>query len=228
VPAPGSTALIADDHELFRPGLAAIFRSDLGFANVIETGSFDTAMEHLGRNPDIAFASFDLSMPGMDGAVSLQGVREVFPSVQLVVVTGSIRREDILNALAAGVHGYVPKTLRIGEITRALQLVLEGFVFVPPSLPNLPLGPPSATWPIQSAAVKSPGAAVKSSKATDLTTRQREVLRLMAEGKSNKEIAQALDLAEGTVKAHVNALFRTLGVHNRVSAAAAIDQLGPN
>jgi DNA-binding NarL/FixJ family response regulator len=208
------TALIADDHELFRAGLGAMLKRDLGFSEVIETGSLDEAIEHLGRHA-ISLACFDLSMPGVGSAGNLQAVREGFPQVRLAVITASTRREDILLALTAGAHGYVPKTLRIGEIADALRLVLAGQVFVPPCLAQ-PLTPATGQG---RAAEKTPARTLK---AAELTLRQREVLRLMAEGKSNKGIARALDLAEGTVKVHVNALFRTLGVHNRVSAVGAI------
>jgi DNA-binding NarL/FixJ family response regulator len=214
-----SIAVVADDHDLVCASLAEMLRCELGFTSVIETGSFDDAVEQLGRAPEATLALFDLDMPGMHGAASLQSVREVFPAVRVAVITASTRRDDILLSLTAGVHGYVPKTLGMHEIAQALSLVLDGKIFVPPCVAELPSETrlrisTDATAPLQALTI------------ADLTLRQREVLHLMAAGKSNKEIARALHLATGTIKVHVNSLFRTLGVHNRVSAVAAAQANG--
>jgi DNA-binding NarL/FixJ family response regulator len=214
-----SVAVVADDHDLVCASLAAMLRCDLSFASVVEAGCFDDAVDQLGRAPEATLALFDLDMPGMHGAASLQSVREVFPEVRVVVITASTRREDILLSLTAGAHGYVPKTLCMREIAQALSQVLDGQIFVPPFVAELPPETrlrisADGTTPMQALTV------------ADLTLRQREVLHLMAAGKSNKEIARALHLATGTIKVHVNSLFRTLGVHNRVSAVAAAQANG--
>jgi DNA-binding NarL/FixJ family response regulator len=209
-----SIAVIADENEIVRAGLAAVLRSDLGFGRVVETGSYDEAVDCLGREPEAALAVFDFALPGMHGMVSLQSVRSVFPSVRVAVIADAARREDVLLALTAGVHGYVPKTLAIGQIAHALSLVVDGHISVPPSVADLPSGAPVPTQ----LANNAPKPATK---IADLTSRQREVLRLIAAGKTNKEIAHQLQLAEGTIRTHVYSLFRTLGVHNRVSARAA-------
>jgi DNA-binding NarL/FixJ family response regulator len=131
------------------------------------------------------------------------------------VITASELRQDVLRALAAGAHGYLPKTLGIDEIARALSHVLDGHVFVPPSFTDLPS---EARVPADLAK----RTAVPAVKVNWLTLREREVLRHMATGKSNKEIARALHVTEGTVRTHVYSLFRTLRVHNRVSAVALL------
>jgi DNA-binding NarL/FixJ family response regulator len=132
------------------------------------------------------------------------------------VVSGSESRRDILLALEAGVHGYMPKTLGIAELASALRTVLNGSIYVPPSLADIaslapePLGEPAQTpAPIQSNSV------------SPLTPRQREVLDLVVKGKTNKEIALTLKLGEGTVKIHMVALFRYFGVNTRAAAAVA-------
>ncbi|GJE42008.1 LuxR C-terminal-related transcriptional regulator [Methylobacterium soli] len=203
-------ALIADDHELFRAGLSALLKRDCGFASVIEAASLDAAMQILGETPAITFASFDLAMPGVGSALSLRSVREVFPHVRVAVVSGSGDRDDIFLALQAGLHGYVPKTLGIPDITRAFQKILRGEIFVPPLVAELPAQaePPACT---EFARMPEPG--------VKLTPRQSDVLRLIRCGKSNKEIARSLNLTESTVKVHAVALYRALGVHNRYGAA---------
>ncbi|MGH1569398.1 LuxR C-terminal-related transcriptional regulator [Methylobacterium sp. P31] len=200
--------------------LRGILQTRFGFAEVIETGSLDEAIEHLGRREDVALALFDLAMPGMEGAGSLRAVREVRPTTLAAIVSGSKRRRDILQALEAGGHGYIPKGFGVAELGQALEMILKGFIYVPALLAEItdePAVPPAQV----SAGVPSSGS---------FTPRQTEVLELIVQGKSNKEIARALNLGEGTVKIHVAALFRNLGVSSR-SAAAAIGvralQAGP-
>ncbi|MCT7374370.1 response regulator [Chelativorans salis] len=218
-------ALIADDDEFFRIALKTILKNELDFAEVIETGSLDEAIEQLSDRDDVALALFDLAMPGMESAASLEAVRDVHEDMRVAVVSASTNRTDILTALAAGVHGYVPKGLGATELATAIRHVLGGAIYVPPAIAGRA---PSATdIKVVSSGNEPPGE--PDSKAIDfLTPRQREVLILLVEGLSNKEIARKLRLGEGTVKIHMAALFRGLGVRNRQSAAAAGARLLPD
>ncbi|QCK84454.1 response regulator transcription factor [Phreatobacter aquaticus] len=202
------TAVIADDHGMYRMGLAFTLKDRLGFDDVEEAGSLDEALARLGENGDIALALFDLSMPGMASAASLAAVRECYPDLPIAVVSASENRNDVLEALAAGVNGFVPKRLVDADLVAALQAIVDGAIFVPSSMA---LGAAGRTAP--------PAAHVID--LTRLTPRQRDVLGLLVQGRSNKEIARALDLGHGTVKIHLAALFRHLGVHNRAAAVAA-------
>ena len=207
----GQVALVADDDEFFRMALRGILQNRFGFAEVIETGSLDEAIEHLGRREDVGLALFDLAMPGMEGAGSLRAVREVRPTTLAAIVSGSRRRRDILQALEAGGHGYIPKGFGVAELGQALEMILKGFIYVPALLADISS---EAAAPAAQAPAEVPSS-------SSFTPRQAQVLELIVQGKSNKEIARALDLGEGTVKIHVAALFRNLGVTSR-SAAAAI------
>ncbi len=209
------TAVVADDHELFRVALSSILRTRLGFAQVVETASLDQALDRLVET-QATLALFDLNMPGMETSSSLLAVRECFPDVRVAVVSGSTERRDILLALEAGVHGYVPKTLGIEEIAAALRMVLDGWIYVPPSLAQIRDGA-EAPLSRQPMPMRDPGA---SETPTSLTPRQREVLAMLTQGRSNKEISRGLGLGEGTVKVHMAALFRALGVQSRAAAAA--------
>jgi DNA-binding NarL/FixJ family response regulator len=215
------TALVADDDAFFRLALGTILRRQFGCRTVLEAGSLDEALEHLGTDPGIGLALFDLAMPGMRRAASLAAVRECHPEVRVAVVSGSQDRADILQALAAGVHGYVPKSLGPQDLASALGRILDGDVYVPRSLADGPgprvglldgLIPPEAP---------PPAVATEAASLAQLTPRQRDVLGLLVEGRSNKEIARQLGLGAGTVKIHVAALLRAFGARNRAGVAAA-------
>jgi DNA-binding NarL/FixJ family response regulator len=201
-------AVIADDHGMYRMGLAFTLKDRLGFDDVEEAASLDEALAKLGDAEGIALALFDLSMPGMQSAASLAAVRECYPDLPMAVVSGSENRADVLAALAAGVNGFVPKGLRDDDLVAALETILSGAIYVPSSLAQA-TGMPA-----------DPAAAPSGPDLLRLTPRQRDVLGLLVEGRSNKEIARALDLGHGTVKIHLAAVFRHLGVSNRAAAAA--------
>ncbi len=207
-------ALIADDDEFFRMALATILTSKLKFAEVVQAASLDEAVEKLSARPDISLSLFDLAMPGMESPANLRAVRDCFETLRVAVVSSSKNRQDILSALEAGVHGYVPKGLGVADLAHALQLILDGVIYVPPSIADLPAAGPPA--PTRETAAPAPKAALAM-----LTPRQRGVLELLVQGKSNKAIARDLDLGEGTVKVHMAALFRSLGVRTRTAAAVA-------
>lgn len=213
----GETALIADDDEFFRVALSSVLSGRLGFRKVIETATFDAAVEQLTPSDDVDLALFDLNMPGMNNWKNLRTIRECFPSVRVAVVSASQDRHDILMALSIGLHGYVYKGLGVAELGRAIGLIREGMVYVPAFFPDLPVtGEEPDVRAANGAEVAEPPAAISS-----LTPRQKEVLELLVAGKSNKGMARDLDLSEGTIKFHLAAVFRVLGATNRVEAATA-------
>ncbi len=210
-------ALIADDDEFFRIALAFILKSEIGFLDVVEARSLDEAIEALSERADIELALFDLQMPGMESAASLGGVRDIHPQLRIGVVSASARRADILAALTAGINGYVPKGLGAHELADAIRTILEGRVYVPPSITHRSSEENEAdAAPLPARAGDQAGRALAS-----LTPRQRDVLSLLVDGLSNKEIARQLKLGEGTIKIHLAALFRSLQVRNRQEAAVA-------
>jgi DNA-binding NarL/FixJ family response regulator len=206
-------AVVAEDQEFCRAGLSSLLRRKLGFRSVLEARSKKHLDDALRSNPLISLVTVDLDLPGLDGPNSLRQLRSDYPSVRVAVVTSNATRETILACLAAGVHGFIPKSFQTSEIGSALAFIIKGHVFVPSVLSTVEQ-------------IREVRNAVEQPLQTDirlgLTQRQQEVLDLMSKGRSNKEIARALQIAPGTVKVHINAAFRTLGVHNRVSAAAAL------
>ncbi|MFD2263923.1 response regulator [Lacibacterium aquatile] len=213
--------LIADDHAMIRAGLAFLFSDGFG-AEVAQAETLDGALEYLnGPGPSYDLALMDLDMPGMAGGVTLRNLREKFPGLKLAVVSGSDKRSDMLSALSAGVHGYFLKTMTTEDMASGFKIIMAGGMYVPPALSQVPSGPdaPSAA-PAMPEPSATPGLAVE-----NLTPRQRDVLGHLAHGKGTKEIARALDLAEGTVKVHVAALYRALGARSRSEAIALAARL---
>src|SRR5262245_18328764 len=206
------TVLIADDHQVFRMGLAQLLRRYLKVKKFVEAGCFADAMDHL-QNKDLTLAIVDLRMPGLAGPKGLAQMSLRRPEAQIVVLSGSESREDILGALSAGVHGYIVKSQDTDQLIERLRYILCGEIYVPPVLAELP----AEAWLMPEVARVQP--------MQRLSYRQRQVLMGLVEGKSNKEIAQALNVAEGTVKLHLAALFRVLGATNRAHAVAMGKQL---
>jgi DNA-binding NarL/FixJ family response regulator len=207
--------LIADDDAYFRMAVGAILTRQFGFSEVIEASSLDEALERLSEEADVSAALFDLSMPGLKTPTNLRAVRECFPQTRVAVISGSSSRRDMLLAFEAGVHGYMPKSLSITELATALETVFNGGIYAPPCLADISSSPGEQTKEADS----SPPEANDMS--GQLTPRQQDVLDLLVQGKSNKEIAIALGLGEGTVKIHMAAIFRYFGVNNRAAAAVA-------
>jgi DNA-binding NarL/FixJ family response regulator len=220
--------LIADDHALVRQALRQLLGDDeLGLAkndralSFTEADGFDAALEGLAANgADLML--IDLSMPGMAGAASLRALREAHPQTKIVVVTGWEDRATILECLAAGVHGYVLKSFAPDQIVHAIEIILAGGVYVPPEIANV-----RTAEAAHSNGSGKPGAlaapAVPAN--TRFTKRQLDVLQLLGEGRSTKEIARALDLSEGTVKVHLAAIYRCLNARTPTEAVALAGKL---
>ena len=210
--------LIADDHGLYRAGLNFLLKDRLGCDDVTEVGTLDEALDLLARQPEINLALFDLSMPGMAGPESLGAVKKTYPQTYIAVISGTEDRNNVLKSISIGLSGYIPKSLSDEEIAKALEMMLSGHIFVPPFMIA---GPPASA---PSAPLNAPGAATTreaeaSNRLDALTQRQRDVLNYILQGRSNKEIARELDIAEGTVKIHLAALFGHFGAHNRTELA---------
>jgi DNA-binding NarL/FixJ family response regulator len=208
------TVLIADDHEIFRLGLLQLLRRSLKVKRFLHAASFAQVIEHL-RDEDVSLVILDLKMPGLTASTEIRRLRLLRPDARMVVVSGSECREDILGCLSAGVHGYIVKNQQTDQLIRRLRYILSGEMYVPASLAELL---PETT----EASTSKPIAQLLK---IDLSKRQRQVLKGLIEGKSNKEIAQALGIAEGTVKIHLAALFRLLRAANRAHAVALGKQL---
>lgn len=207
-------ALIADDHELFRSGMKQLLIDVLHAEDVREAESMDRVLEILTNEGAGDLVLVDWRMPGMSGAESLAALRDGFPEAKVAVISAWEDRADILAALGAGVHGYIPKSLSSTQIAAALQGILEGRIFVPPAMGK------------REGAGESGGGGASKLDQEKLTLRQRDVLQELLKGQASKEIARTLDIAEGTVKIHLAAIYRALGVRTRAEAIAKMSKSG--
>lgn len=208
--------VVADDHALVRKGLIEFLKSGEPDWRFQEAGGFDEVRDRLtGGGIDLIIV--DLNMPGMHGANSLRELRTVAPGTRMIVLTGQDDRNTILDCLSAGVHGYLPKSGDTAQILDALRVVVGGGVYVPPILSQIPREPEAVAAPVPEP--QAPAAAAPTGQETlRLSGRQQQVLNLLAEGRSTKDIARILDLGIGTVKVHLAAIYRTLGARNRMEA----------
>lgn len=211
--------LLVDDHALFRDGMRYVLQQLADEVELLDTGSFREALRLMKANPDIALALLDLNLPDSDGVPSLQFFHQRFPDVPLVVISAFDQREDIESVLNFGAMGYIPKVLPSKTMLSALRMVLDGGVYVPPQMLQ------------QAVARLEPGVKLHDKRCQraskyGLTPRQLQVLQLIAAGLSNKEIARELNLAVGTVKIHVAAIYQVLHVGSRVAAVDMARRFG--
>jgi DNA-binding NarL/FixJ family response regulator len=213
--------LIVDDHPLIREAMRSVLRQLDGAIEVLEAGTCDEALTAASHAPDLALILLDLRLPGTSGLDGLQVLRERYPHVPVVVLSASEDRGEVMRALDLGAMGFIPKTQPSGVMIGALKLVLSGGVYLPADVMSLPEAAPAA--PSADEGVYDPktqGAEL------GLTPRQAEVLSLLIQGKPNKLICRELNLAEGTVKIHVAAILKALGVMNRTQAVVAVSRMG--
>ncbi|MGE5360749.1 MAG: response regulator [Bacteroidales bacterium] len=206
MPSPTRTirVLSVDDHPLVRKGIASILANESDIELVAEAGNGREAVDRFRRHqPDVTL--MDLRMPEMDGIDAIRAIRSEFPDAKIIALTSYDGDQDIFRALDAGARGYLLKDMVHTEVLRAIRTVHAGKRLVPPEVAErLPDTFPRAA----------------------LTPREVEVLRLAAEGLGNKEIADQLGTAAGTVKMHVQNILSKLGAADRAQAVAIAIQRG--
>jgi DNA-binding NarL/FixJ family response regulator len=200
--------LIADDHPIFRSSLKHVLRALNGEVEVTEAGSFKEASSALGKGK-FDLVLLDLLMPDMPPVDGLQMIVKAAPDVPVVVVSAIENRRDAVQAIDIGAMGYIPKTATQDEFVRMLKLVLDGGMVLPRGLQDAP----------RKAAVPTAGRLPSKGQFAQLTRRQKQVLTLLAQGKSNIEIAKDLGVSDKTVRFYISAILKALNVKNRTQAA---------
>jgi DNA-binding NarL/FixJ family response regulator len=212
--------LLVDDHALFREGVRLVLERLGEEFEVLEAGDCATAFELAEQTPDLGLVLLDLALPDKPGFEALSVMRERYPAVPVVVLSGSEDRPSVIEAINRGAMGYIPKSSNSTLLMNALRLVFAKGVYIPPSVltdrANIAEAAPAVIKQRNSKALRELG----------LTDRQIDVLGLVVQGLPNKLIARKLELSETTVKAHVGATLRALHVSNRTQAVLAVGRLG--
>ena len=213
--------MIVDDHALVRRGLGHVVRASFPEADVLEAANADEAMTFMRSDP-ANIALVDVRMPDPDGLVLLHDIKADWPDVPVIMLTSFDHAPYVKQALAEGAAGYMLKDATPEDLEQAINVALSGGgnVLSPKVIQNL------------FEEMEGGGANGDSRRRSEasLTQRETDILELLAEGRSNREISRHLYLSEKTVKAHLAAIFRKLGVTNRTQAAmAAVSMgIGPN
>lgn len=208
--------LLADDHALFRDSLVQYLVRAEPATQIHVAEDFPGVLEILKQSPDQDLVLLDLRMPGMHGLKGFETLREKFPDLKVALMSGIAEPEDVRRALAMGAAGYFPKTLSGKALLRGIQEVLAGEQYIPVD----------ADSNLMPSYFDDRGEPAQKLNPVHLTPREKQVLRFLSEGASNKEIANALGLQVVTVKLHVRGVCKKLEAKNRTQAAIRAREMG--
>jgi len=207
--------LLCDDHALIRDGIRRVLEPLAPELDFIECGDAETALAHVEENLELDLVLLDLKLPGMGGLEALARMREIDPSLPIIICSETEERGVLHHAFEHGAAGFVPKSSTGSVLLAAIQLVLAGGTYIPPfGLEVRELGARS----------RDRGSA--RTRTERLSPRQRDVARLAARGLTNAEIAGVLEIREATVKAHMSAVFAALDVKNRSEVGMVLREWG--
>jgi DNA-binding NarL/FixJ family response regulator len=207
--------LVVDDHAVLREGLAALLSAIDPKPTIIQASTAREGFALVDEHPDLDVLLLDLIMPEINGVEALLEFGRKRPTLPIIVLSSSEDPADVRRALAAGALGYVPKSAGQSVLLSAIQLVLNGDVYVPPLMLRDAFASPQI--PRSQSGDRADNV---------LTARQIEILAFLSEGQPNKSIARKLGVSEKTVKAHITAIFKSLKVVNRTQAAAVAREAG--
>ena len=207
--------LVTDDHVLIREALRGVLTELRSDASVFEASNSQQAMRIVEEHPDLDLILLDLNLPDRDGFSVLADLRQRYPAISVVVLSALQDKMSVTRAFDLGALGFIPKTTQREIMLSALRLIFSGGSYIPAVIlarEEPPLSPNDLTHVLP----------------TDLglTSRQIEVLALMARGQTNKAISRTLNMAEPTVKNHITAIFKALKVSNRTEAVITVGKLG--
>jgi DNA-binding NarL/FixJ family response regulator len=212
---PDIRVLIVDDHTLFRRGIASLLQQQKGIEVVGEAKDGDEGIQLAQTlKPDVIL--MDVKMPKRDGIQATQAIREALPDVRIIMLTVSEEDDDLFSAVKAGATGYLLKNVEPDQLVKAIHLLVKGEAVIPHAMASKLL-----TEFGHIAQTASPGP-----KLTPLTEREKDVLKLLSKGESNKEIGNALSISEHTVKIHLKNILKKLHMNNRIQAALYAYQQG--
>lgn len=205
--------LLVDDHALFREGLRTLLLKISPEVTIYEAASLEGAIDEC-KSTQFRMVLLDLGLSSSDGLDTLDAFRSSVPNVPVIVLSGDEEPQHIRAAIDRGAVGYVPKTHTSDLMIAALRFVLSGGIYLPPGALDDDLGPAPSARGSEAHAFSR------------LSPRQQQVAQLLLQGQSNKAIARKLGLSEGTVKAHVSAIYQIVGARNRIEAVTLAAKSG--
>lgn len=209
--------LLADDHALFRDGLRLQLETINKNITFVEASNYNELIETQNLNQKFDLALLDLDMPYMDWFEGLTKFCETFDKNKIIVISASENQQNINKVLEFGVAGYIPKRSATKVLLGAINLVLDGGKYIPPSMLCIF---EKKYNNIQKNIV------IEKVNTNKITKRQKQVLLHLGEGLANKQIAYKMELSEATIKLHINALLKNLGVNNRTQAVIVAQKSG--
>lgn len=213
--------LIADDHPLFREAIISVITNSFPGCDTVETDDLDKAVTLAAAETDLDLILLDLNMPGMNGLNGLMKLRNEAPTIPVVIVSAEQDKQIVLQAITYGAVGFISKSSPREQMADALRQILSGNVYLPSDIIRSENNHKSNQR-------RQNDGEIPAEILSSLTRRQLLVLERMSAGESNKQIAYQLNIAETTVKAHVSAILRKLGVHNRTQAVLSLGNLDFN
>lgn len=208
--------LVVDDHALIREALHSVLKQLNRDAVIFEASNSQQAMCIVEEHPDISFILLDINLPDRDGFSVLRELRERYATIAIVILSSSDDQDTVKRAFKLGALGFIPKTTEREVILNAIKLVFSGGVYIPSQMLEETRSPRLIHEP----------AGRDSFKGIGLTDRQIEVLALLMKGRSNKVIAKTLNMAVPTVKNHITAVLKALGVASRTEAIIKVGKMG--
>lgn len=197
--------LITDEQSLFRDGLSLRLKQINQDIAILQSSNLVDMQKILSKEPDIDILIVDIDLAELNAAEIINKIKNLAPNTKIVAISSSEDTRNIKKILSCGVKGYIPKRSDSNILSGALKLILDGGTYIPPAM-------------LDNGIDYNGSSHISNPLKKNLTNRQSQVLDLIAQGKSNKQIAYDMGVSEATVKLHINALLRSLKVNNRTQA----------
>lgn len=205
--------LIADEQSLFRDGLTLRLKEINQNIDILQSSSLSEMLQILSAEPNTDILILDIDLAGFSAEETIKNIQNISPSAKIIAISSSEDAHNIKNILSLGAKGYIPKRSDSNILSGALKLILDGGTYIPPVM-------------LKTDSISKSTSPILPPLKKNLTNRQSQVLDLIAQGKSNKQIAYDMGVSEATVKLHINALLRSLKVNNRTQAVITAQKMG--